>query len=83
MDWLSVSFSPLINIASLAVDPGILASPDMRGGAAVYPPLTHTGYHWGGGVPIRFADAGGLPTNDQLPGRRSAGRLGGSGVSWV
>jgi hypothetical protein len=45
MDWLSVSFSPLINIASLAVDPGILASPDMRGGAAVYPPLTHTGYH--------------------------------------
>lgn len=48
-DRLSVSFSPLINIASLAVDPGILASPDMQGGQPVYPPLTHTGYHWGGG----------------------------------
>jgi long-chain fatty acid transport protein len=48
-DQLSVSFSPLINIASLAVDPGILASPDMEQGQPVYPPLTHTGYHWGGG----------------------------------
>lgn len=48
-DRLSLSFSPLIDIASLAVDPGILASPDMEGGQPVYPPLTHTGYHWGGG----------------------------------
>jgi long-chain fatty acid transport protein len=48
-DQLSISFSPLINIASLAVDPGILAAPDMQGGQPVYPPLTHTGYHWGGG----------------------------------
>jgi len=48
-DRLSLSFSPLIDIASQAVDPGILASPDMEGGQPVYPPLTHTGYHWGGG----------------------------------
>lgn len=48
-DKLSLSVSPLIDIASLAVDPGILASPDAPGGQPVYPPLTHTGYHWGGG----------------------------------
>ncbi len=48
-DRLSLSFSPLIDIATLTVDPGILSSPDMVGGSPVYPPLTHGSYHWGGG----------------------------------
>lgn len=68
-DQLSISFSPLINIASLAVDPGILAAPDMQGGQPVYPPLTHTGYHWGGG--FMFVP-GTRPTTTLILGFRTA-----------
>lgn len=51
-DRLSLSFSPMIDLASLNIDPGLLASPDVEGGRGTYPPLTHGSYHWGGGFSV-------------------------------
>ena len=49
-DQLSVGISPMIDLANLSVDPGILSAPDISGGGAVYPPATHGTYQWGAGV---------------------------------
>lgn len=47
---LSIGFSPIVDIASLSVDPGIVAAPDAAGGGfPTYPPFTHGTYQWGGG----------------------------------
>lgn len=48
---LSIGVSPIINLANLSVDPGILALPDPLGGGGVqYPPLNHGTYQWGAGI---------------------------------
>lgn len=51
---LSLGFSPIIDVASLSVDPGVLAAPDNASGNgfATYPPLTHGTYQFGGGFQL-------------------------------
>lgn len=44
-DRLSFGFSPIIDLANLSVDPGILATPNANG----YPPLNNGTYQWGAG----------------------------------
>ena len=46
---LSIGFSPIIDLANLSVDPGILAAPNVSSGYPVYPPLNNGTYQWGGG----------------------------------
>ena len=47
---LSVGFSPIIDMATLSIDPGLLAAPDAAGGGfPTYPPLNNGTYQWGGG----------------------------------
>ena len=49
-EQLSIGFSPIIDMASLNVDPGVVAAPDAAGGGfPTYPPLTHGTYQWGAG----------------------------------
>jgi long-chain fatty acid transport protein len=48
---LSVGISPIVDLAGLNLDPGVLAAPDAAGGGMpTFPPLTHGTYQWGGGV---------------------------------
>lgn len=50
-DRLSVGISPIVDLANLSVDPGILASPDpLAGGGVLYPPLNNGSYQWGAGI---------------------------------
>jgi long-chain fatty acid transport protein len=52
-DALSVSVSPVIGLAGLSADPGIVAAPDAAaGGAPTYPPMTHGAYQWGAGFQL-------------------------------
>jgi len=53
-DELSVGVSPIIDLASLSVDPGILAAPDNAGGSGfpTYPAMTHGAFQWGAGFQI-------------------------------
>lgn len=53
-DQLAVGFSPVIGLAGLSADPGILVPPDAAAGGpfATYPPMTHGSYQWGGGFQI-------------------------------
>lgn len=50
-DQVSFGFSPIIDLASLSVDPGILAAPDNAGGSGfpTYPPMNHGAFQWGAG----------------------------------
>jgi long-chain fatty acid transport protein len=48
---LSIGISPIIDMANLILDPGVLASPDnAAGGLPTFPPLVNSTYQWGGGV---------------------------------
>ncbi len=51
---LSIGFSPIINLAGLSADPGILAAPDNAGGGAfpTYPPMNHGAFQWGAGFQL-------------------------------
>jgi len=51
---LSIGFSPMIDMASLSVNPGLVAAPDAAGGSgfATYPPMTNGPYTWGGGFQV-------------------------------
>jgi long-chain fatty acid transport protein len=51
---LSLGFSPIVDIASLSVDPGVVAAPDAAGGTgfATFPALTHGTYQWGAGFQL-------------------------------
>ena len=53
-DPLSVGFSPIVDLASLSVAPGILAPPDNAGGSgfATYPVMNHGAFQWGAGFQI-------------------------------
>lgn len=53
-DDLSVGFSPIVNLAGLTVDPGIVAAPDNASGNGfpTYPPMNHGSFQWGGGFQI-------------------------------
>ena len=53
-DRFSVGFSPIINLASLSVDPGFLAAPDNAGGSgfATYPSMNHGAFQWGAGFQL-------------------------------
>jgi len=47
---LSVGGGPLLALANLRADPGVITAPDPTGnGFATYPPATHTRFAWGGG----------------------------------
>ncbi len=50
-DQWSVSFSPLLNIGSVMLDPGVIAAPDDANGDgfATYPSATHSRPAWGAG----------------------------------
>ncbi len=50
----SVGFSPIVNLASLSVDPGILSAPDNASGNgfATYPPMNHGTFQWGAGFQL-------------------------------
>lgn len=57
----SVSFSPLLNLGMLQVDPAVFAAPDDANGDgfATYPSGTHSQTAWGGGFSIgTYYDAG-------------------------
>jgi long-chain fatty acid transport protein len=50
---LSVGFSPMIDLASLSLNPGFLAAPDAAGGGfATFPPMTNGPLQWGGGFQV-------------------------------
>jgi len=51
---LSIGFSPIINLAGLSADPGILAAPDNAGGSGfpTYPPMNHGAFQWGAGFQL-------------------------------
>ena len=53
-DRFSVGFSPIVNLASLSVDPGILAPPDNASGNgfATYPSMNHGAFQWGAGFQL-------------------------------
>lgn len=53
-DQLSVGISPIVDLASLSVAPGILAPPDNAGGSgfATYPVMNHGAFQWGAGFQI-------------------------------
>ncbi len=53
-DDLSVGFSPIVNLASLNVDPGILAAPDNANGNGfpTYPSMNHGSFQWGAGFQV-------------------------------
>lgn len=53
-DRLSLGFSPMVDLAGLSADPGILTAPDNAAGTgfATYPALTHGTYRWGGGFQL-------------------------------
>lgn len=45
-DHLSIGFSPIVDVETVSLDPGVLASPNLNG---TYPALTHGTYQWGAG----------------------------------
>jgi len=49
-DNLSIGFSPIVNLSSLSVDPGFIASPDPGGGG--YPAANHGQFQWGAGFQV-------------------------------
>lgn len=51
---LSIGLSPIIDLASLNLDPGVVAPPDNASGSGfpTYPALTHGTYQWGGGFQV-------------------------------
>lgn len=49
-DNLSIGFSPILDLASLSIDPGLVASPDP--GTGTYPPMNHGSFQWGAGFQI-------------------------------
>jgi long-chain fatty acid transport protein len=51
-DCLTVGIAPVLDLALLQLDPGLIAPPDDANGDGfpTYPALTHTRYHLGGGV---------------------------------
>jgi len=50
---LTVGVSPMVDIATVNLDPGFVTSPGSVGGnASVYPPMTHGSYQWGGGFQV-------------------------------
>jgi long-chain fatty acid transport protein len=53
-DQLSVSFSPLLDIGSLQLDPSVVSAPDDANGDTffTYPAGTHTGQAWGAGFAL-------------------------------
>ena len=52
-DQLTLGFSPIVDIASVNLDPGFVTSPDATGGAfPSYPPMTHGSYQWGAGFQL-------------------------------
>lgn len=53
-DQLSVGVSPIIDLASLSADPGILASPDGASGSGYpsYPAMNHGSFQWGAGFQV-------------------------------
>lgn len=51
-DRWSVSFSPILDMAELEVDPGIVAAPFNDNGILTYPNLTHSRYAFGGGFQL-------------------------------
>lgn len=53
-DNLSIGFSPIVNLASLSADPGILAAPDNASGSgfATYPSMNHGSFQWGAGFQV-------------------------------
>jgi long-chain fatty acid transport protein len=51
-DRLSVSFSPILDVAELELDPGIVAAPFNDNGITTYPNLTHSRYAFGGGFQL-------------------------------
>lgn len=57
---ISVGFSPIVDLASLSLDPGVVASPDAAAGTgfATYPALTHGTYQWGAGFQVGAFYAG-------------------------
>ena len=53
-DHLSVGASPLVDLASLDIDPTVFAPPDDANGDhfPTYPPATHSRIHWGAGFQL-------------------------------
>ena len=52
-DQLSVGFSPIVDIATVSIDPGFVTSPGAVGGnSPTYPPMTHGSYQWGAGFQL-------------------------------
>src|SRR5262249_32359862 len=49
-DHLSVGIGPIINLANLRADPGVLVTPDAANGFPTYPAATHSLITWGGGL---------------------------------
>lgn len=49
-DRLSVGFSPMVDLASLSINPGFPASPDPGGGG--YPSMNHGSFQWGAGFQV-------------------------------
>src|SRR5262249_22715657 len=50
---LSLGFSPIVDLAELALDPGVVAAPDAAaGGFPTFPALTHGTSQWGGGFQV-------------------------------
>jgi long-chain fatty acid transport protein len=49
-EHLAVGVSPLLALASLRLDPAVVATPDIVAGFAEYPPGTHVRETWGAGV---------------------------------
>jgi long-chain fatty acid transport protein len=48
-EQLSIGLSPIVDMATLSLDPGLLAAP---GAAGSYPPMTHGTYQWGAGFQL-------------------------------
>lgn len=53
-DTISISFSPIVDLASLQISPGFFAAPDDANGngVATYPSLTNGSYQWGAGFQV-------------------------------
>lgn len=50
----SIGFSPIVDLAGLSADPGIVAAPDNANGNGfpTYPPLNHGTFQWGAGFQV-------------------------------
>jgi long-chain fatty acid transport protein len=51
-DQFMVGASPMLNMAQLMVNPGLVTNPDVVAGSPVYPPLVATHYAFGGGFQV-------------------------------